>query len=81
MKALKEDGLYRDMATPHQAGVVFNILRKERVKSKFTRGISPDLMPIENAFGQINQILEERRTKTLKQLRTTKSTDTNSYSK
>ena len=69
---MMEDGLllYHDKATPHQAGVVSALLKREGVKSKFTPGNSPDLMPVENAFGRMDQILEERPTKTLKQLRT-----------
>ena len=68
---MKEDNLilYHDKASVHRAGVVSNLLKSEGCKSKFSPGNSCDLMPIENAFGRLKQILEGRPTRTLKQLR------------
>ena len=61
--------LYHDGARVHTANNVSNMLQKAGVKSKTSPGTSPDLMPIENAFGRIKQILEKRPTKNLAQLR------------
>ena len=68
---LKENNLilYHDRASVHRAVGVSNLLKREGVKSKFTPGNSGDLMPVENAFGRIKQILEGRPTRTLKELR------------
>ena len=61
--------LYHDMATPHQAVTVNDVLRRGGVKSKFSPGTSPDLMPIENPFARVKQLLEGRPTGTLRQLK------------
>ena len=52
--------LYHDKATVHQAGCVSNLLQNAGVKSKISPGTSPDLRPIEDAFGRVKQILESR---------------------
>ena len=61
--------LYHDKARVHTASSVSNLLRKSGVKSKTSHGSSPDLMPVENALSRVKQILENRPTKTLAQLR------------
>ena len=45
------------LGAPHQAGVVCNFLKEEGVKSKFLLSNWPDLVPIENAFARMDQIL------------------------
>ena len=62
--------LYHDKATVHQAGCVSNLLQNAGVKSNISPVTSPDIRPIEDAFGRVKQILESRPTKTLPQLRT-----------
>ena len=71
IELLKEDNLilYHDKASVHRAGVVDKLLKSEGRTSKFSPGNSGDLMPIENAFGRVKQILEGRPTRTLQQLR------------
>ena len=61
--------LYHDKGRVHTASSVFNLLSKSGVKSKTSHGSSPDLMPVENTFSRVKQILENRPTKTLAQLR------------
>ena len=61
--------LYHDKATPHQAVEVNDVLRRGGVRSKFSPGTSPDLMPIENAFARVKQVLEGRPTGNLRQLK------------
>ena len=39
------------------------------MKSKVIPGNSPDVMPIENLFSRIKQILDNRSTRTIKQLK------------
>ena len=71
LEMLKKSGLrlYHDKATVHRAGCVTDLLKKSGVRSKMSPGTSPDLMPVENAFARVKQLLESRPTKTLAQLR------------
>ena len=61
--------LYHDKASVHRAGDVRRLLKRRGLQSKFSPGNSGDLMPVENAFGRMKQILEDRPTRTLRQLR------------
>ena len=71
LEMMKKAGLrlYHDKATVHRAGCVNDLLKKSGVRSKMSPGTSPDLMPVENAFARVKQLLESRPTKTLAQSR------------
>ena len=71
VELLKEDDLilFHDRASVHQAGSVATLLKTEGVKGKFLPGTSADLNPIENAFSRMDQLLESRPIRNLKELR------------
>ena len=70
LKLLREDGLtlLHDRSKVHTSKMT-TFLQREKVKSKVIPGNSPDVMPIENPFSRIKQILDNRPTRTIKQLK------------
>ena len=71
LQLLKEDGLklLHDRSRVHTSKMTTMFLQKEKVKSEVIPGNSPDVMPIENLFGRIKQILNSRPTRTITQLK------------
>ena len=71
LKLLREDGLtlLHDRSKVHTSKMTTTFLQREKVKSKVIPGNSPDVMPIENLFSRIKQILDNRPTRTIKQLK------------
>ena len=67
MKLLKNfrNLLYYDEATVHTARFFLNMNMKDGTKSKTSLSSRPDLLPIENAFGWVKEIMEDRPSKTL----------------
>ena len=72
LKLLREDGLtlLHDYSKVHTSRMTTGFLERENVKSEVIPGNSHDVMPIENLFSRIKHILDNRPTRTLKQLRT-----------
>ena len=71
LKLLREDGLtlLHDGSKVHTSRMTTTFLQRKKVKSKVIPGNSPDVMPIENLFSRIKQILDNRPTRTIKQLK------------
>ena len=71
LKLLREDGLtlLHDRSKVHTSKMTTTFLQREKVKSKVIPGNSPDVMPIENLFSRIKQILDNRLIRTIKQLK------------
>ena len=61
--------LLQDRATPHTSGPTTAFLKSVGVKTKFIPGTSPDFMPVENLFSRLSQLLENRPTRTLQELK------------
>ena len=59
--------LLHDRSKVHTKITTF--LQREKVKSKVIPGNSPHVMPIENLFSRIKQILDNRLIRTIKQLK------------
>ena len=69
LKLLREDGLtlLHDGSKVHTSRMTTTFLQRKKVKSKVIPGNTPDVMPIENLFSRIEQILDNRPTRTIKQ--------------
>ena len=70
VKLLKEENLtlVHDNARVHISKFTTSFLTKEKVKSKLIPGNSPDMMPIENVWGRMKTILENRPTRNIPEL-------------
>ena len=61
--------LLQDRATPHISKYTSSFMKSEGFKAKFIPGTSPDFMPVENLFARMKQILENRQTRTMDELK------------
>ena len=61
--------LLHDRSRVHTSKLSQRFLKEERVRSILLPARSPDLNPIENLFGYLKQLLQQRPTRTLQQLR------------
>ena len=68
MKSHKCKTMFGDRAPSHRAKKSISYLKKEKVKTIFFPGSSPDINPIENAFSYVKNELEKSDTKNVKML-------------
>ena len=61
--------ILQDRARVHTAKLTRAFMEKEQVDTLFLPATSPDLQPIENLFGYLKMVLQQRPTRTLKQMR------------
>ena len=60
--------MFADRATSHTAKKSISYLKKEKLKTVFFPGSSPDINPIENVFSYVKNKLERRDTRNVKKL-------------
>ena len=68
MKSHKCKTMFADRATNHKAKKSISYPKKEKVKTIFFPGSSPDINPIENSFSYVKNKLERRDTRNVKKL-------------
>ena len=68
MKSHKCKIMFADRAPSHTAKKSISYLKKEKVKTIFFPGSSPDINPIENAFSYVKNKLERRDIRNVKKL-------------
>ena len=71
LKLMKKEKLtlVHDNSRVHTSKFTTAFLEEEKVKVKMIPGNSPDIMPIENVFGRMKQLLENRPTRTIPELK------------
>ena len=68
MKSHNCKTMFADRATSHTAKKSISYLKKEKLKTVFFPGSSPDINPIENVFSYVKNKLERRDTRNVKKL-------------
>ena len=68
MKSRKCKTMFADRETSHTAKKSISYPKKEKVKTIFFPGSSPDINPIENSFSYVKNKLERRDTRNVKNL-------------